>query len=321
LVIAANVLPAGAVIEVAVRAQFPVTDRGVQRELVAQVARNPYYSSNMKRKMAYMYFAFFVLPCLFGTQIRAQDKTARDRLFAAHAQYYTPSASGLKSFRCEATIDWKAMLTRFSGTEIPEDNPMLKYLQTVHLSVVDQLKGKGSLEWSDTGVPPNGKEAAAKQMRDGLQTMVGGFFQSWNGYMNGSMVPLPDDSVEVTTAGAGIHLHAAPGNVNFDEDFDKDMLLTQAVVDSPQMKVVAIPTYLRTEDGLVVSAVSSRVNQPPSAAPMDVTFRVEYAKVGSFHVPSHVVYDIKNVGVIEIAFNACQVSAGDSPLKPSPDPQ
>jgi hypothetical protein len=34
-----------------------------------------------------------------------------------------------------------------------------------------------------------------------------------------------------------------------------------------------------------------------------------------------VVYDIKNVGVIEIAFNACQVSAGDSPLKPSPDPQ
>jgi hypothetical protein len=276
----------------------------------------------MKRKMAYMYFAFFVLHCLFGTQIRAQDKTARDRLFAAHAQYYTPSASGLKSFRCEATIDWKAMLTRFSGTAIPGDNPKLKYLQTVHLSVVDELKGKGSLEWSETAVPPDGKEAAVNQIREGLQMMVGGFFQSWNGYMNGSIVPLPDNSVEVTTAGDGVHLHGGtPSGTNFDEDFDKDMLLTQAVVDSPQMKVVAIPTYLRTEDGLVVSAVSSRVNQPPSAAPMDVTFRVEYAKVGSFHIPSHVVYDIKNVGVIEIAFNACQVSAGDSPQKPSPDPQ
>jgi hypothetical protein len=200
----------------------------------------------MNRKLTYMCFAFFVISCLCSTPIRAQDKAARDRLFAAHAQYYTPTASGLKSFRCEATIDWRTMLTRLSGTEISEDNPVLKYLQTVRLSVVDQLKGKGSLEWNDTAVPPNGKEAAMKQMREGLQTMVGGFFQSWNGYMNGSMVPLPDDSVEVTTAGAGIHLHAAPGNTNFDEDFDKDMLLTQAVVDNPQMRVVAIPTYART---------------------------------------------------------------------------
>lgn len=109
--------------------------------------------------------------------------------------------------------------------------------------------------------------------------------------------------------------------MNFDEDFDKDVLLTQAVVDSPQMKVVAIPTYVRTEDGLIISAVSSRVNQPPSAAPKDVTFRVEYAKVGSFHIPSHVIYNIKNVGVIEIAFNACEVAVADTAQKPSSDPQ
>jgi len=275
----------------------------------------------MNRKLTCIYFAFFIIPCLCSTQIHAQDKAARERLFAAHAQYYTPTASGLKSFRCEATIDWRTMLTRLSGTEIREDNPVLKYLQTVHLSVVDQLNGKGSLEWSDTSVPPAGKEAAVKQMREGLQTMVGGFFQSWNGYMDGSMVMLPDNSVEVTTAGAGIHLHATPGNTNFDEDFDKDMLLTQAVVDNPQMRVVAIPTYVRTEDGLVISTVSSRVNQPPSAAPMDVTFRVKYAKVDSFQIPSHVVYDIKNVGVIEVAFDACQVSVADSAQKPSPDPQ
>ena len=275
----------------------------------------------MNRNLSYVLFAFFVMAFLCGTQIGAQDKAARDRLFAAHAQYYTPTTSGLKSFHCEASIDWKAMLTGFSGKEIPEDNPMLKYLRTVHLSVVDQLKGKGSLEWNDTSVPPDGKEAAAKQMRHGLQTMVDGFFQSWNGYMNGSMVPLPDNSVEVTTAGAGIHLHGTPGDTNFDEDFDKDVLLTQVVVDNPQMKVVAVPTYVRTEDGLIISAVASRVNQPPSAAPTDVTFRVEYAKVGSFQIPTHVVYDVKNVGVVEIAFNACQVSVADPAQKLSPDPK
>ena len=39
----------------------------------------------MNRKLTYMYFAFILL-CLCDTQIRAQDKAVRDRLFAAHAQ-------------------------------------------------------------------------------------------------------------------------------------------------------------------------------------------------------------------------------------------
>lgn len=242
--------------------------------------------------------------------------TARGRLFAARAQYYTPTAKGLKSFYCGAAIDWKALLTRFGGIEVPDDNPYLKYLQTVHLSVVDQLRGNGSMEWSDTGAPPEGKQEAVKQLRDGLQTMTGGFFQSWNAYMNGTMVPFPDQGVEITTTGEGIHLHGTPNNSTFDEDFDKNMLLTQVVVDAPEVKVVALPTYVRTDDGLVISSVTSQVNQPPSAPPMEVTFRVEYAAVDSFQIPSRVVYDIKNVGVFEIGFNTCQVSVADPPQKP-----
>jgi hypothetical protein len=259
----------------------------------------------------------FVLACLCSTSILAQDKAASDRLFAAHAQYYTPTTSGLKSFHCEATIDWKAMLTRFKGAEIPEDNPTLKYLQTVHLSVVDQLRGTGSMEWSDTGTPPEGKEANVKQMRDGLQTMIGGFFQSWNAYMNGGMVPFPDKTVDVTTDGVRTHLHGTSENVKFDEDYDENMLLTQAVVETPEMKVVSVPTYVRTDDGLIVASVASQVNQPLSAPPMGVIFRVEYAKVDSFQIPSHVVYDIKNVGVIEVGFSTCQVSISDSPQDPA----
>jgi hypothetical protein len=260
---------------------------------------------------------FFLMTCLCSTSILAQDKTASDRLFAARAQYYTPTANGLKSFHCEATIDWKVLLTRSSGAEVSEDNPVLKYLQTVHLSVTDQLKGKGSLEWSDTGVPPEGKEESVKRMRDGLQTMMGAFFRSWNAYMNGTMVPFPDKSVEVTTTGDGIHLHGTSNSVTFDEDFDKNMLLTHVVVDTPELKVVAIPTYVRTHDGLVISAVASQVNQPPSAPPTEVTFRMEYAAVGSFQIPSHIVDDVKNVGVIEVGFNTCQVSVADLPQKPA----
>ncbi len=268
----------------------------------------------MKRKVSLLLVA---VASLCGTSTLAQDKAAINRLTLAHGQYYTPTASGLKSFHCEATIDWKALLERISGAKLPDDNPALGYLQTVHLSVEDQLKGKGSIEWSDTSIPPKGAEEGVHQMRGGLQTMMEGFFQSWNGYMNGGMVPLPDKTVDVTTDGTKTHLHGTSANVIFDEDYDENMLLIQAVVATPEMKVVAVPTYVRTDDGLVISSVASEVNQPPSAAPVDVTFRVEYAKVNSFQIPSHVVYNVKNVAVIEVGFSTCQVSTADSAQTPT----
>ena len=63
-------------------------------------------------------FLLLTITCFCGASSLAQDRAAIDRLRVAHAQYYTPTASGLQSFRFEATIDWKAMLTRFGGVAV-----------------------------------------------------------------------------------------------------------------------------------------------------------------------------------------------------------
>jgi len=231
--------------------------------------------------------------CLGCHSLMAQEKSPRDRLLNAHGQYYTPTASGLKSFRCDGVIDWKAMLTRLSGTDIADDNPAVQFLRTVHLSVVDELKGKGSLEWTSSAPLPAGKEEGINQIRNGLQTSVGGFFQSWNAYMNGSMVPLPDSTLTITPAGTGFHLSGSSQGMKIDEDFDQNMVLSQVLVMSPNIKVLARPTYTSTANGLIVSAVTSKMNQPPSAPEVEATFRIDYAKVDAFQIPSRVVFDVK----------------------------
>jgi len=254
--------------------------------------------------------------CLARTTLHAQSKDPRTRLTAAHALYYTPTASGLKSFHCDAAIDWKSMLTHLSGVDIPNDNPALKFLQTVHLSVDDELKANGSLGWTSESDAPPDKSAAIKQIQDGLKTSVAGFFQSWNVYMNGSMVPVPDSTLTVTSVADGVHLSGTSGGSSFDEDFDKNMLLTQVRVVNPDMKVLATPTYASTPDGLLVSVVASQISQPSTAPPAEAIFRIDYAKVDSFQIPSRVVFDIKNTGVIEIAFNSCRVSLANWAQKP-----
>ncbi len=258
-----------------------------------------------------IHLACLALAGLSCVALFAQEKSARDRLAAAHAQYYTPTASGLKSFRCDTTIDWKGMLSRMTGSEIPDDNPGLKYLNAVHLSISDDLHGKGSLEWSDGSGPPQGKEDALKQTREGMQEAVSGFFQTWNAYMNGSMVPLPDSTVAITPSGEGLHLSGKANELQIDEDFDKNMLLTQALVEGPAIRVLARPSYASTTDGLLVSSVQSQVHQPPTAPEVDISYQIEYAKVDSFQIPTHIVLDIKNMSVIELRLNNCQVSLVD----------
>lgn len=261
----------------------------------------------MSRKIV----SLLALLCLSCALVQAQDKEARDRLAAAHSQYYNPTASGLKSFQCDASIDWKSMLSRFSGTDVPDDNPALKFLQSVHLSITDDLHGKGSLEWTNATEPPENKKAGIQQIQEGLQTSVAGFFQTWNAYMNGGMVPLPDNSLTITKSGEGIHLSGTSKGASFDEDFDKNMLLTQALVVSPNLKVLAVPTFALTPDGLVVSTVASQMHQPPTAPETDATFRIDYAKVESYQLPSRIVFDIKNTGMIEIGMSACKVTLSD----------
>jgi hypothetical protein len=241
----------------------------------------------------------------------AQDKEARNRLASAHAQYYTPTVSGLKSFHCDALIDWKAMLTRLSGTEVPDDNPALTFLRTVHLAVDDSLHGKGELEWTNMADPPSEKKAAMQQMQEGLQITVSGFFQTWNAYMNGDMVPLPDSTLSITKSGDGVHLSGTSKDTTFDEEYDKNMLLTKVMVAGPTLTVLARPTYSSTEDGLLLSSVTSLIHQPPTAPETEATFRIEYAKVDSYQIPSHIAVDIKNIGIIELSFSACKVAVAD----------
>ena len=260
---------------------------------------------------------FLALLGLACSTLLAQEKDPRARLTAARMIYYTPTTAGLKSFHCDAAIDWKSMLTRLSGVDIPDDNPALKFLQTVHLTIDDELKGNGSLGWTNETEPPQDKAAAIKQIEDGLQTSVSGFFQTWNVYMNGTMIPAPDSTLTITNVGDGVHLSGTSDGSSFDEDFDKNMLLTKVLVVNPNMKVLATPTYASTPDGLLVSAVASEVSQPSTAPPAEAIFRIDYAKVETFQIPSRVVFDIKNTGVIEIGLNSCRVSLADWAQKPA----
>ena len=242
---------------------------------------------------------------------RAQTAPANTRLSSARALYYTPTVQGLKSFRCTVNFDWKDFLTRFSGADVNDDNLLLQHLRTVHLSVSDNLNGDGHLDWTATGTPPAGKEDSIAKMKNGMEQMMVGFFSSWNAYMNGNMVPLPDATTTVTENGDGIKMHVTAEGTEVTELFDKNLLLTEAHVVQPTSDVFAYPTYDDTPDGRVVSAIRTVYRQPPTAPPAELNIRVSYAPVQGFRLPETLSYELKNVGAFVFKFSACYVQKTD----------
>jgi hypothetical protein len=256
--------------------------------------------------------ALFCLAALAtASSVRAQTTSASTgastKLMAGRALYYTPTVQGLKSFRCTVDFDWKDFLARFSGADVKDDNPVLQYLRTVHLTVSDDLNGDGHLDWTASGTPPAGKEDSIAKMKEGMQQMMVGFFSSWNAYMNGNMVPMPDSTTTITESADGLKLHAASGGTDVTELFDKNLLLTEAHVVQPTSDVLAYPTYDDTPDGRVVSAIRTVYRQPPTAPPAELNIRVSYTPVQNFRIPETLNYELKNVGAFTFKFSACSV--------------
>jgi hypothetical protein len=251
----------------------------------------------------------FAILCLIVRPAICQKPSLTDRLVAARALYYTPTTAGLKSFGCHVSFDWKAFLSKATGKDIQDDNAFLQYLAAGQMSVKDNLRGSGELEWSNTATPAKGLEEPAAKMQKGLGDMFDGFFKSWNAYLNGSMVPVPDKTVTITRNGDGIHLHAAYAPMIIDEDFDKNMLLTQAHVVDPDMDVIASPIFTDTPDGRLVAEIHSEVRQPASAPPTFLDISVVYQQVGAYRLPSTIHYDIKNVGQMDFKLSDCTVNS------------
>lgn len=204
----------------------------------------------------------------------------------ARALYYTPVDNGLQGFHCEVTFDWKDFIQRATNQAIPESDARLKYLQTIQLSIDDDLRGRGELHWAAPTTAPEASADSVGKIRDGMQQMWSGFFQSWNGFYTGDLVSLDAKATVERTAEGGFRVAVRTGPSLAEELYDNKLLLKSVHVATPTLESTIMPAFATTPKGLIVSAIGSSYKQPPTAQPTDVQMTLTYAPVGAFQIPS-----------------------------------
>ncbi len=206
-------------------------------------------------------------------------------LAKARQLYYTPVDGGLKAFHCDVDFDWKEFIQKASSQAVPDDDARLKYLRSIQMSVDDDLRGGGELHWNAPAPAPDDAESSVSKIRDGMQQVWSGFFQSWNSFATGDLVTL-DGRASTERTGNGYHVAVRTGPSLAEELYDNNLLLKTVHVTTPNLESTMTPTFSPGPHGLQLTAVSSSYKQPPTAQPTEVTMNVSYAPVGTFQLPS-----------------------------------
>ncbi len=231
--------------------------------------------------------ALLLAPLLPSKTPAQAPATAATALSKARALYYTPVDAGLQGFTCEVNFNWREFMQKAANAPIPDGDPRLAYLQSIKLSIEDDLHTGGRLNWTAPGPEPDGTEDSVDKVRGGLQQLWSGFFQTWNGFVTGDIVTLDTKSTVEQTA-AGFHVRTGTSANFAEEQFDPKLLLQSVHVTTPDYDSTIAPTFLPGTRGLLVTSMRSQYRKPPASDPTEVVMQVTYAPVNSFELPAEV---------------------------------
>lgn len=237
---------------------------------------------------------------LGASQLRAQDGKALDApvstppavpshpvaasvtrasiLRKAESAYYILQTQGLKSFQCDITPDWPALIT---------DPAQLALVGKIQYSAVIDDQGAAQV----TPFLPSGApiDASQNQMVSGMQQTISGFFQTWNSLMLSPVFSATtDDQLVYSVQPDGYHFAQKNTDTNVDIVMTADGVMTTMKVVTADSVIVMYPKYTKTDAGLVLTSMNSDINH----STQKVNFQIDYQIVEGFALPQKVSYQV-----------------------------
>jgi hypothetical protein len=250
--------------------------------------------------------ATFIAGC--SPNLEAQNIPQKEQtqlLTNARAQYYNLRAAGLKSFSCNATVDWDALFTAINGKAIPADDPFMQYLRNSHLSVTSDLSSHADVSWVSTGTPPKDREESAERLTGNLKRALAGFMQSWLPSLNGTLITLSPTSVKSTATGYVIV--DASGKNTVELTLDKKLVIHHLSIKSAALSGDMDATYTPSAKGLLLTKLDSTYQESSNGPAMHVVTSVTFQPVESFQLPDELTFFFADTATFKMRLVDCTV--------------
>jgi hypothetical protein len=243
-----------------------------------------------------------------GPLLSAQELGKEDQsklLFAAKGRYYNLTSLGVKAFSCDVSMDWNALFQSAGGTTLPEGDPFLAYLNKAKLTFTDDLTGTPKIEWVPQGEPPPEKQSAADQLKGGLIQLLGGFFQTWNGSLNGELVPLHPQTM--TSDADGYKIREQTADTDTTISYDKTMLIKHLGGQAGPVNSQMDATFTDSPKGLLLTRMDAVVILSAGTSPVKTQMDTSFTAVDGVQIPTGLTVHMQNLANFRLKFSGCTI--------------
>ena len=264
--------------------------------------------------MTVLGFAALAAPALACAQSEDDIKT----LDRARSHYLVGPVPA--SIACGVALDWDTFFDRMKIERTDEVRQRIQKLSTIHISVVT----RGATD-TDVKVEASDSTPAFDSVTDGLKLQLQGFFQMYWSEAYGRLIAKRGDKFTLERTADGYVQKASDGLSEVSIVMNKEFVITEYGLKSPQMSAEVTPTFKPGADGLLrLRQVDQTTDIGPSKLVVSIKF--DYQNVQSYEVPQHITMELPGSYSFDYTLTDCKVNsapaAAETPAaaeKPSPE--
>lgn len=221
-----------------------------------------------------------------AAQTRKAGPSAKDRetLQAAREAYYTVAAAGFGGFKADVQVDWEHSLGRPLTDGERQTFGGFKFQVSVDARGVAKVTSKSSIVEEQV-------RASFDQIATGLDELLGGFFQTWSGFMIARPLPASGSAFQLQREEKLYRLSYKNGNAAVSTALLKNFAVTKIEEEAPDYKSVIKPVFSATEDGFVLASYDA--TYVPTSGPGNTGLKVEieYQDADGVRLPNKITLD------------------------------
>jgi len=227
------------------------------------------------------------LSCLTVPVAQGADLANKKEIIKqARDAYYSLRRAGLSEFHANIKPTWEIALKK-ELQENPEGAQNgLKMLNGLHFSMTLNPAGKVTVEHRSDAPPPNEQVAQGfNQIYSGMDQAVSGFFATWSLFMLTS--PFPGDEIEyqLQDVGGQYRLSYKDGNADVITTMNKNLTVTEIVVNSPEFKSTIRPQLSKSSNGFLLSGYEGNYEPTAGSGSVQLKVRLNYQQVSGLELP------------------------------------
>jgi len=201
----------------------------------------------------------------------------------ANGTYYNLGSSGLIEFSCQVLPDWDTAYKDLKMDAVGRDQ-VLPAARQMHFRVVVGPTGAASVSHQSDVAPPN--EGVAKRLRDvtdGMDRMLTGFFQTWSQFMINPPLSGSDSDYQMEETSAGYRFTADEKDVHAVISMGRDFVIDTVEAKTPTFEGTVHPHFTPHVGGLVLSKYEANYSAGSNSQALSVS--VEYQDIEGLPLP------------------------------------